>query len=89
MIISRIERGEEISLLDRVFISKMADKDPTISYLLNKAKRNQYKNHPKNSIDSLINTLDLGSADPEPAFDPRNDDLGEWFTGAPSWVNRS
>ena len=41
------------------------------------------------SIDVLISGLDLDSSDDNSIFNPDLDDLGDWFSGAPSWVARS
>ena len=46
------------------------------------------QNH-SNPIDELLDNLDLRSADPHSTYDPDHNDLGEWFSGAPSWVRRS
>ena len=42
-----------------------------------------------NPIDELLNGLDLCSSDPHSTYNPEKDDLGEWFSGAPSWIRRS
>ncbi len=40
-------------------------------------------------IDDLLNGLDLCSSDPHATYNPDQDDIGEWFSGAPAWVRRS
>ena len=61
--------------------------------LLDKVKRIQRdlisEENSCKGVDQLINNLDLGFADPKDNFNPENDDLGEWFSGAPSWLGRS
>ena len=42
-----------------------------------------------NQIDELLNGLDLNSEEPHVTYNPDHDDLGEWFSGAPSWIRRS
>jgi hypothetical protein len=42
-----------------------------------------------NGIDRLLADLDLGPAEPDEGFDPGDDDLGDWFRGAPGWLRRS
>ena len=55
---------------------------PPISYL----QRNKLTDNP---IEELLNGLDLCSSDPHSTYNPDQDDLGEWFSGAPSWIRRS
>jgi len=54
-----------------------------------KATRIQQKNHNSNPIDKILDGLDLCSPDPHSTYNPDHDDLGEWFSGAPSWIRRS
>ena len=42
-----------------------------------------------NSIDNLINELELGSVEPHSNKISNPEELGRWFSGAPSWVARS
>ena len=42
-----------------------------------------------NPLDELLNGLDLCSSDPHSTYNPDQEDLGEWFSGAPSWIRRS
>ena len=44
---------------------------------------------PREGLDGFLAQMDLGEVGPEGSFDPRRDDLGEWFSGAPSWLRRS
>ena len=37
----------------------------------------------------LINELNIGSSEPDSTYNPKHEDLGSWFSGAPSWVSRS
>ena len=87
-LLGRVSNGEAMSLKDRRYLSKYADQNQTISNCLRRAQLNQQKTSPSNSIDRLINDLDLAPSDPQATFH-ENDDLGEWFCGAPSWIGRS
>ena len=40
-------------------------------------------------IRDSIQNLGLDGLETENHFDPRNDDLGDWFKGSPDWVRRS
>tara|TARA_B100001250_G_C19484552_1_gene650201 strand:+ start:247 stop:417 length:171 start_codon:yes stop_codon:yes gene_type:complete len=55
---------------------------------LKRAIRIQQKFEAKTSIDKLIKGLDLGSSDPNSSFNTDQDDLGDWFSGAPTWLGR-
>ncbi len=88
-ILKRIANGEFIDLNERIFISAQADKDQQISGWLKKARRLQQNINPIDGIDGLLTHLNIGSADKEDNYDKSRDDLGEWFLGAPSWLNRS
>ncbi len=88
-ILSRIANGEEVSLQERVYVHKFADRDQTVSSWLKKARRLQQKSSNSDCIDKLLNDLALGSSDPRSSYQPEEDDLGEWFGGAPSWLGRS
>ena len=88
-ILHRLSKGESVSFEERLHLTKSADKDPTISMWLKRAKRLQRNNTPQDSIETLLNDLDLGDSDPDNYFKKHDDDIGEWFTGAPSWITRS
>ena len=83
--------GKQVTLEERIYINKYATKNQNVSTWLRKATRIQ-RNQPISNqidIDELLNGLDLSSEDPHSAFNPDRDDLGEWFSGAPSWIRRS
>ena len=88
-ILRRLAKGDQVSIEERIYINKYAAKNQNVSCWLRKAlliQRNEHKSEP---IDELLNGLDLYSEDPHSTFNPDKDDLGEWFSGAPSWVRRS
>ena len=88
-ILGRLAMGEEVTLEERIYINKYATKNQNVSTWLRKATRMQRKKHTSNPIDQLLNGLDLCSSDPHSTYNPDHDDLGEWFSGAPSWIRRS
>ena len=88
-ILGRISKGEAVSLVEMVYLNKFADRDPSVSNWLNKARHIQKAKSPSDGIDSLLQDLSLGSPDPESIYKPEAEDLGDWFGGAPSWVSRS
>tara|TARA_Y100001968_G_C19413190_1_gene747502 strand:- start:1388 stop:1690 length:303 start_codon:yes stop_codon:yes gene_type:complete len=88
-ILNRIEKGDKVSLEERIYINKYASRNQNVSAWLRKASHLQRNKINPNAIDELLNGLNLCSTDPHSTYDPNQDDLGEWFTGAPSWIRRS
>ena len=88
-ILTRLSMGNEVTLEERIYINKYATINQNVSSWLRKATRIQ-RNHPiSNQIDELLIGLDLNSDEPHSTYNPDQDDLGEWFSGAPSWIRRS
>ena len=88
-ILIRLAKGNKVTLQERIYLNKYALRDQNVSAWLRKAsnyQRNKSISHP---IDQLLDGLDLCSSDPQSAYNPDHDDLGEWFSGAPSWIRRS
>ena len=88
-ILIRLSQGNRVTLEERIYINKYAEKNQNVSSWLRKASRIQRNLAVSNPIDQLLNGLDLNADDPDSKFNPDQDDLGEWFSGAPSWVRRS
>ncbi len=88
-ILTRISMGNLVTLKERIYINKFAAKNQNVSNWLRKASRMQRNQIISNPIDELLNDLDLCSEDPHSSYNPDQDDLGEWFSGAPSWIRRS
>ena len=88
-VLTRLSSGGSVTLYERMYIQKAADEDQKVSSWLKRARRLQDGEEPKSSLDKLINDLDLGPLDSDSLYKPNPDDLGNWFTGAPSWVSRS
>tara|TARA_Y100001968_G_C19439158_1_gene761537 strand:+ start:1603 stop:1905 length:303 start_codon:yes stop_codon:yes gene_type:complete len=88
-ILKKIAYSESITFKERVEIEKIANQDQSVSAWLKRAQRKQLNRENNDKVDKLINDLDLGSADPQSNFNPKEEDLGEWFLGAPSWITRS
>ena len=85
------QTGPEGRVVKRIYIQKAANEDQKVSAWLKRARRLQGSGNSNNSIDKLLNELDLGILDSECQVlnRPNPDDLGHWFSGAPSWVSRS
>tara|TARA_Y100001968_G_scaffold91017_1_gene81856 strand:- start:349 stop:651 length:303 start_codon:yes stop_codon:yes gene_type:complete len=88
-ILVRISNGSKVSLEERIYINKFASRNQNVSSWLRKASNIQRNKLDKDPIDELLNGLDLCSPDPHSTFNPEQDDLGEWFSGSPSWIKRS
>ena len=88
-ILTRLSKGNEVTLDERIYINKYASRNQNVSNWLRKAshiQRNQINSDP---IDEFLNELDLCSYEPHSIYKPDQDDIGEWFSGAPSWLRRS
>ncbi len=88
-ILTRLAMGNQVTLQERIYINKYATKNQNVSSWLRQASRIQRKKPISNSIDELLDGLDLSSDEPHSTFNPDRDDLGEWFSGSPSWIRRS
>jgi hypothetical protein len=88
-IIKRIANAESVSLEERIYIQKFADRDPSVWGWLKQAQRHQQEGWPREGLDRFLADMNIGEIGPNGAFDPNRDDLGDWFSGAPSWLRRS
>ena len=88
-ILIRLASNEQVTLKERIYINKFADRDQTVSSWLTKAKQLQQKKETLDPIDNLITDLGIGSTDSDSTYKPNQEDLGDWFSGAPSWLGRS
>ena len=88
-VLKRLANGSSVTLEERIYILKAADKDQKVCSWLKRARRLQEGNDTDLYVDKLIKDLDLGSLDSDSLYKPNPDDLGSWFSGAPSWVSRS
>ncbi len=88
-ILTRLAEGNHVTLEERIYINKYATKNQNVSTWLRKASRIQRNKDVSHPIDELLNGLDLSSGEPHSTYNPDQDDLGEWFSGAPSWIRRS
>ena len=88
-ILTRLSSGNQVTLEERIYINKYATKNQNVSSWLRKASRIQRQQPISNQIDELLNGLDLSSDEPYATYDSARDDLGQWFSGAPSWIRRS
>ena len=88
-ILIRLSMGKQVTLEERIYINKYATRNQNVSSWLRKASRIQRQEKINNQIDELLNGLDLSAGEPHVTYNPDHDDLGEWFSGAPSWIRRS
>ena len=88
-ILTRLSMGNEVTLEERIYLNKHATRNQNVSSWLRKASRIQRNQPISNPLDELLNGLDLSSDEPYSTYNPEHDDLGEWFSGAPSWLRRS
>ena len=88
-ILTRLSMRKQVTLEERIYINKYATRNQNVSSWLRKASRIQRQEKINNQIDELLNGLDLSADEPHVTYNPDHDDLGEWFSGAPSWIRRS
>ena len=89
-IISRISNDEKVSLEERIYVEKLAKHNSTIWTWLKKANSlRRYGKQNSDGINGLIQSLGLDGLEVENHFDPKNDDIADWFGGSPDWIRRS
>lgn len=88
-IIGRIRDDEPVSLDERIYVQKFADRDQGVAGWLRQARRQQLGQAPADGIDRLLADMNLGSSEPGTSYRPGEDDIEGWFGGAPGWVRRS
>ena len=89
-IITRIAYDRSITLEERIYVEKFAQHNSTISLWLKKAnsfRRSGIKSD--DGINRLLQSLGLDGLDKENHFNPNEDDISDWFGGAPNWLRRS
>jgi hypothetical protein len=88
-IIERIGNDQTVSLGERIYLQKFADRDQSVASWLRRARRRQLVGDPQAGLDRLLADVDLGEV--EPGNPSRDDpgDIGEWFSGARGWLRRS
>ena len=85
-ICARIAQGECVSLTERVYLQKFAERDRSVLSWMNRAQRTQQQGA-VTGLDKLLIDMDLGSSDPCDQQHPE-DDLGAWFSNADPWLRR-
>lgn len=92
-ILEKIGSDQPVSLQERIYVQKFADRDQGVAAWLLRARRQQQQGpglpSARDGIDHLLEQMNLGPADPDAAYRPGDDDLEGWFGGAPGWVRRS
>ena len=89
-IIKRIAQDKSISLEERIYVEKFAQHNSTISLWLKKANRLRRNGEINDvGVDNLLQSLGLDGLEKENHFNPNEDDISDWFSGAPDWLRRS
>ena len=89
-IIRRITMNEEITLEERIFVENHAKNSSSIwAWLKMAISLRRHGDLNQEGIKGLIQSLSLDGLEIENDFNPNNDDIYEWFNGAPEWVRRS
>ena len=61
-------------------MQKFADRDASVWSWLLRAQRKQRRGEPETDLEHFMAQMDLGETSDTKAFDPRRDDLGDWFS---------
>lgn len=85
-ICSRLAQGQFVSLQERVYLQKFADRDRSVSTWLSRAQRFQREGE-QDGLEGLMADLDIGRRNPDDPEHPE-DDLGDWFSRASPWLRR-
>ena len=85
-ICSRLAQGEFVSLQERVYLQKFAERDRSVNTWASRAQRFQ-REGTQQGLDGLMADLDLGRRHPDDPEHPE-DDLGDWFSNASPWLRR-
>jgi hypothetical protein len=88
-IIGRIADSRPVSLHERIYVQRFADRDASVGSWLRRAQRRRICGAPASDLERFMGALDLGDPLDPGGFDPKRDDLGDWFSGAPNWLRRS
>ena len=89
-IIKRIAQDKSITLEERIYVEKFAHHNSTISFWLKKANSFRRKDiKDDGGIDKLLQSFGIDGLNRENHFKPNEDDISDWFGGAPSWLRRS
>lgn len=89
-IIGRISLNKKVTLKERIYVEKHAQHNSSVWNWLKKAnsiRRNGKQT--QESINGIIQSLAIDGLEIENYFDPKNEDIGDWFSGSPDWVRRS
>ncbi len=88
-ILERLSSDQAVTLEERKYLYHCADKDQSVATWVHKARREQQHREPTDSLEKLLDELTLGSLDPDSQHNGKQEDLAEFFLGAPSWLGRS
>ena len=84
-ILRRMAKGQSVSLQERIYVNKFAQRDRTVQSWVRRARRRQLQTGPAEGLDSFLDDLDLGAQD---EGDRYRGDLGDWFSNASPWLRR-
>ena len=88
-IIKKISLDKSISLQERIFVEKHANHNPSVWTWLKKANSIRRHGTQSEGINGLIQSLGIDGLEEESHYDPKKDDIGDWFSGSPDWIRRS
>ncbi|MFY8149295.1 MAG: hypothetical protein ACOVNL_08775 [Prochlorococcaceae cyanobacterium] len=88
-ILGRLAEGQAVSLEERIWVQKFAERDSSVWHWQRQAQRRQRQESAATGVDQLLDDLNLGDNTNPRRGDTDPDELGDWFSGAPPWLRRS
>ena len=90
ILINRITDGSHMSLEERIFLQKEAENDSSIYYSLKKAQSSlRHKDSQPDYINNLLQSINPDTLNIENHFNPKHENIEDWFMGTPKWLRRS
>ena len=90
VIITKIAKGENVSISERIFVEQLAKTHPDIHNQLNKAQciRRSKENHGE-ELSTFLGSLALNGTFKNQHYNPKKENIAELFSNAPEWLRRS
>ena len=89
-ILSKIKDGVNVSFNERLYLQNFADQNPEIFFKLKQAQYlRRLKINDQEELTNFMGKLGLDGTCQDEHFNPRRENIGEWFSNAPKWLRRS
>ena len=89
-IILKISKNESVNLNERIILQGYINKHSDIFHLMKKAQfTRRFTKEKIENLTKFMADLSLDGTLQEEHFNPRKDNIEEWFINAPKWLRRS